>query len=331
MDQTYIKAITTKYFEGRISPIEESTLVKWLLEKEENYMFFVGQRSEFEKNGNCDFQTEMAWERIEERMENSRSETKLRLFRNFKRVASIAAVLLIGIFVWQSELLTSLRYEDPITFHELSSLKGHKSKVVLPDGTQVWLNSNSSLKYASDFANKHRTVYLEGEGFFDVVKNKDLQFSVVTKDLDVKVYGTAFNVNAYGEAENVEVALLRGSVKVASGTDKSKLTELRPGEGAFYNKENQSIVLRNINVENEMIWTKSKLIFQNQSLKELVEKLERWYGVQIELKGNFKNSQKYNFTLKTESLREMLELISLITPIKYTITNGDEVLIKPKY
>jgi len=321
-------ALISKYLNGNISKSEEVILVKWILEDDSNYQFFLNERIKFEEEGSINLQTEMAWKRFQLRISETKKQQRISKFVILRRVASVAAILIVGMLLYKNTISNFELLNNQ--FQEVSALNGHKSKVLLPDGSEVWLNSNSSLRYDLRYNNGHRTVYLKGEGYFDIVKNRNSQFKVITDDVDIKVFGTSFNVNAYEDSEQVIVSLLEGSIKLSTGDDKKEITELVPGIGAFYNKESKQIELKEINAENDKIWIHNKMLCQNLSIQELTKKLEKWYGVRVILQGDFENTQKYNFIVKTESLREVLELISFMTPINYKIEEGDKVIIKKR-
>ncbi|MDL2256327.1 FecR family protein, partial [Parabacteroides sp. OttesenSCG-928-K15] len=201
---------------------------------------------------------------------------------------------------------------------------GQKTKVLLPDGTQVWLNSESRLSYSSDFNNNNRKVKLDGEAFFDVEKNSDQHFTVETDCINVVVYGTAFNVIAYKEEPTIDVSLLRGKVGIENKENHS-LATLSPDQLISLSKKDMKWSVRDCDAQIESLWTQNKLKFENAPASEVFRKLERWYGMIIEVE-NMNEEIRYGFTLKSESLREMLNEINKITPITYKI-DGEKVSI----
>lgn len=205
---------------------------------------------------------------------------------------------------------------------------GQKSQVVLPDGTLVWLNSGSRLSYNYQYSTHDRVVNLEGEAFFDVKKDPEYPFIVKAGAVDVKVHGTAFNVSAYTDEENIMVALLRGKVSLMSAVDQNLLTYLSPDQIATVSKNDLSCRVASCDAEIESSWHHNLLKFDGIPAGEVWKKLERWYGVDITL-SNVDPNRTYWFTVKTESLIELLEMIDKITPIEYKL-NGKEVTIRYK-
>lgn len=206
--------------------------------------------------------------------------------------------------------------------------KGQKTKVLLPDGTEVWLNSDSELTYSSDFNRNNRKVKLKGEAFFDVTKSTDQRFVVEATSVNAIVYGTAFNVMAYPNEETIDISLVRGKVGVENIIDNYLLAELSPNQLISISKKNMQWSIRNCDAQIESLWTQNRLKFENASAAEVFYKLEHWYGINIHIE-NLNKEFCYSFTLKSDPLREILNEINKITPIDYKI-NGEEVNIKYK-
>ncbi|QGY43680.1 DUF4974 domain-containing protein [Maribellus comscasis] len=200
---------------------------------------------------------------------------------------------------------------------------GQKSNMILADGTRVWLNSGSTLTcFMGDELN--RKVHLEGEAFFDVTKDKKNPFFVETEKYTVKVYGTSFNVRAFKEQVTSEIILEEGAVSVVTGNNEE--IKLKPNQRFYINEENKYQVSA-IDPEYYTCWKDNVLRVNNEELQHLIVRLERWYGVSISIP-NFEKVKnlRYTLTIKTESCREMLELMRLVTPFTYTI-NGENITI----
>jgi len=205
---------------------------------------------------------------------------------------------------------------------------GQKSQLILPDGTRAWLNAGSKITYSHAFNLQDRKVKLEGEAFFDVVKKDELPFVVQTSHLDVIVKGTAFDVSAYAGDAKIAVSLLRGRVAVQDKNGKL-MGELSPNEWIELDKHSGKYTeVRPIDATQYSTWRAEELVFENEPLDVVLKKLERWYGVDIHWK-EVNVDRHYTFKVKTESLREILELINVITPIQYSI-KGKSVDIAPR-
>ncbi len=243
----------------------------------------------------------------------------------------IAAVVLFTILIPLSSYLyvsnTHKAEKKPEEFIIMAE-GGHKTRILLPDGTNVWLNSNSTLSYSSDFNQNNRSVKLRGEAFFEVRNNSESRFTVGVESVNVIVHGTSFNVSAYGEDSTINVSLLEGRVHLENSLNNTSLMKLYPNQIAYVSKEDLVWKVRPCDAETERLWTQNKLKFENAQAKEVFRKLERWYGVAISVE-NMNEQVLYGFTLKSESLREILYEINKITPIMYTV-NGEQVNITYK-
>ncbi len=201
-------------------------------------------------------------------------------------------------------------------YNTVSAPLGAKSQVILPDGTLVWLNSGSSISYPITFNKKIRNVELKGEAFFDVVKDDKKPMLVSTNGLKVKVYGTKFNLNAFGGKKAVKTALVEGRVSIIIDGNK-KEHNLKPGQVASFSQGKR--VLEIAQIENEDVyigWTIGKLIFRGESFTEVLDKLERWYNVDIELSDASLANYSMYATFFDENIEQVLDIFSASIPIK---------------
>ncbi len=239
-----------------------------------------------------------------------------------------AAVILVLVFLAGIGLGDgSWNSKSTASYTKIIAPEGNKTQIVLPDSTYVWLNSGSELQYSSDYSAENREVQMKGECFFDVVKDSQHPFVVKGSKFKVKVFGTRFNVNEDNSKNLADVTLVSGKVQVLNLQDKM-ISELNPGQqlvchdGKFHLQQAE-------NLEALTAWLNNMLIFDNQPFEEVIHYLEKWYGVKIQLDHELYYSHNYTFKVKTESLREVMELISVITPIQYKI-EGEQVTIKYK-
>lgn len=243
----------------------------------------------------------------------------------------IAAIIMMPILLINISLLfmdNKEEYVANVQKYTVLSGKGQKNQILLPDGTHIWLNSESEISYTSNFNQSNRSIKLKGEAFFDVKKNEYLPFNVEVDSINIQVLGTAFNVSAYADDPNIKVSLERGKVEVRMHDDNSFLATLNPNEQATIDKKSIVTTITDCEAYTESIWRQNVLKINNIYAGEMIKKLERWYGVHINVQ-NMPVSKRYGLTIKEESLREMLELINSITPIIYRI-EGEEVTISYK-
>jgi len=326
--------LIAKKLSGKISRGEDLALNDWLKESPENETTF----QEIEEywhliNSSSNWvmpDKEQTWEQIDSQIKTMSKSRKSYSRTMLIKAAGIAAMFtfLVGLSVSLINPLSSfIKYSaaEPVS---VSSPKGQKSQVVLPDGTKVWLNSESTLTYYTNYNKSNRDVKLKGEAFFDVTKKKDLAFNVLLDhNIKVQVHGTQFNVNAYDEEKTVEVALMRGlvSLDVDNPVNKFSGLQLHPNQKAIIDKKTFNCELVACNTEVESLWRLGRLKIEGATMAQIAEKMERWYGVHIQLREN-KSDKRYWLTIKTESLTEMLTLMDKITPIEYKI-DGEEVTI----
>ncbi|MEI7829961.1 MAG: FecR domain-containing protein [Prolixibacteraceae bacterium] len=265
------------------------------------------------------------WNKLMQKI-NNRSEKKIRQ-TVFMKIAT-AAALLILVFLTGVFSGDRIRIQTPaITYSKIIAPKGNKTQIILPDSSKVWLNSGSELWYPSDYTAQNREVWMKGECFFQVQKDPDHPLLVHGTKIQVKVFGTCFNVREDASKDLSDVTLLKGKVEVLNLINQ-KISDLNPGQQLVYQK-GVSQILAPENMEAMTSWVQNVLIFNNQPFEEVIRYLDGWYGVDIQLDRSLYYRHNYTFKVKTESLREVLELISIITPINYKI-EGDQIKIKYK-
>ncbi len=249
--------------------------------------------------------------------------------QNFIRLAQLAAILVVGLLLGYV-ISQSNRTSEPV-FYTSVAPRGSVAEMYLPDGSHIYLNSGSEIKYSVNGTDGMREVFLKGEAWFQVAKIPEKPFLVHTSFYDVRVTGTSFNVKAYPEEKEVTTTLEEGSVHVVSSGN-LKLAEesvLKPGEQLVYNKESKNIQIADVNTKWYTSWKDNKLVFINMSLKDLRILLERKYGVEIEI--DDPNILKYHYdgTLKDETILEVMGMLQHTLPIQYQIV-GQKILIQKK-
>jgi ferric-dicitrate binding protein FerR (iron transport regulator) len=168
---------------------------------------------------------------------------------------------------------------EDLVYNTLNIPRGGEYRLTLADGTKVWLNSETKLKFPVKFCGKERKVFLEGEAYFQVSHNKKKPFRVVAQDQTIEVLGTGFNVSSYKDEGEIFTTLVEGKVKVT--TDASKSLHLSPGEQSVFNMESRIIQKRRVDVKRYIAWKDGKFVFEEQTLEQIMEKLSRWYDVNV--------------------------------------------------
>ena len=214
-----------------------------------------------------------------------------------------------------------------IVYNKLSVPKGGEYRIELEDGTKVWINSASRLRYPVVFSGDTREVYLEGEAYFEVSKDEDHPFIVRTERLDVTVLGTGFNVMAYKQDPRTEVTLVKGKVDVRRG----KINEiLTPSRQFVMNNENQEYEVKTVNVATYVDWKDGKFVFEEETIEEIMERLGRWYEVKFFFTKESLKRLKFSGAFKKyNEIGYILSLIEATTNVTFKI-DKDMIVVNEK-
>jgi ferric-dicitrate binding protein FerR (iron transport regulator) len=264
---------------------------------------------------------------------------------------SVAATLIIAVvLIFKPRKHNSDKNLDSLAASNLSEVStkiGSKSKLVLPDGTTVWLNAGSKLTYNKDYDVELREVSLSGEAFFDVVKSAEKPFIIHTERIDIRVLGTSFNVKSYPGEQTTETSLIKGKVEISIHNRPSEKIILQPNEklivnnqDTLYKHNNSAKTTPLVAVENvtrldddttimETSWVDNKLAFSNTGFEEVVAQMQRWYGVSIELKNERLKAMHFSGTFTHETITQALDALKISEPFHYTILDNSTIVITP--
>ena len=245
----------------------------------------------------------------------------------------IAATILIlfissSIVFWigtENKLYETEQLPEPVALIQKQNPAGQKSMHMLPDGTQVWLNAESSLIFPEVFSDTLRLVKLTGEAYFEVAHSKSRPFIVETSENKIEALGTSFNIKAYPEEHITKVALLEGKVSVQD--QKMQVTILMPGEELFISKNGGEPTTYHFNYEKTFGWKQGILIFDGVDFKTFCSMIEKWYGVKIEIHGQPKIDWDLRARYINQNLRFLLRDISFNKNFQYEL-NDKKLLIK---
>ena len=276
-------------------------------------------------------------------------------YKSWITYAAAAVFIVAAIFLYPLIAETGKTNEvaSPIRpFNEITINPGSRTKVQLPDGSQVWVNSGSHLTYEGNFKGNTREVQLDGEAYFDVAKDASRPFIVHTSGIDIKVLGTAFNVKAYKTEPTIEATLIHGSIEVINKSDPgSAKIMLKPHEKLVYNKyvikdikdqkadimpvaDSFSIIIKSLGkniADNDIVetaWVYNKLIFEDERFADLALKMERWYNVKISIENEKLKNYKISGSFVNETAEEALKALQLLVPFSYSIKNNEVKIIK---
>jgi transmembrane sensor len=201
---------------------------------------------------------------------------------------------------------------------------GQKSKIILSDGSVVWLNSASSVSYLEKFSEVARNITLDGEAYFEVAPDQSRPFVVTTGEITTTALGTSFNINAF-DPDNIKIALITGKAKVVNKIYKDDPYLLKPGMGLVFSG-NEEAYGYNFDVEKISQWRNGNLIFDGENFSEFKEIIERWYGITVNVKGNIPKGWSIKGQFENESLVNVMESVSFNKKFDYLL-KGKEITI----
>ncbi len=307
-------------------------------------------------------ETENIWGRLEERLHyNTDHSTRKHTILSVKNLMMAASLLLIAgcgaFFYFQfNGNYKHKAFAAKETENQVSTQRGSRTKIVLPDGTKVWLNASSKLIYANDFNDAPtREVSLSGEAFFEVVHDADHPFVIHTSGMDIRDIGTAFDVKAYPEDETVEATLISGAIEIISRRDPGRKILLKPNERIIIPVENKvenkreeitrrqtpdssdEATLYSITTvkkdQNGLLpqtsWVQNKLVFDDESFEDLAPKMEKWYNINIHFKEEAMRQIRFSGVIEKETIDQALKAMQLSYPFRYSI-NGNDIWISKK-
>ncbi|OQP56095.1 hypothetical protein A4H97_20070 [Niastella yeongjuensis] len=207
-------------------------------------------------------------------------------------------------------------------YNTLKTARGQMYPVKLSDGSAVWLNSSSSIRFPVAFNEQERRVEITGEAYFEVAHNDKKPFRVSVNGVDVQVVGTVFNINSYNDEEAMRTTLLQGSVKLTKGRQQ---VMIKPGEQAAVH-DNTIKVNTGVNVNKEIAWKNGLFYFKNENLKAIMRQISRWYDVDVVYEGKISNDEISGKIYRTANLSEVLKLLNVLD-VQYKI-EGKKLIIK---
>jgi hypothetical protein len=211
-----------------------------------------------------------------------------------------------------------------VLYNTISTPRGGQYQLMLADGSKVWLNAASSLRFPASFVGKERKVELLGEAYFEVAKNAAMPFKVKVHGMEVEVLGTHFNINSYDNESMIRTTLLEGSVKINKNNGSSLL---KPGQQAQMNEAGEIKIISNVDVEEAIAWKEGKFQFDKADIHAIMRQLARWYDVEVQYKGNV--SSHFGGTISRDvNLSQVLNMLHLTGEVNFKI-EGKKVVVMP--
>lgn len=339
--------ILTKYIIGEANDDEKKFIHKWLSEDSSHEDLYIEMKalwhaSSFYESGHS-IDVESAYNLFSRKISNRKKGIFTLQFSKLKAAASIALLVSIGALLFF--IIGKKHNNTPSFSQEIAVPNGQQKKIILNDGTTVWLNAASTLKIDNDYGTKNRNVYLEGEGYFEVAHDKNLVFTIATKDYTVRDIGTEFNIKAYPADSIFETAVIDGKISVEGKfTDNDKVSTIFLSKNGVLKIQHPAqsktsssvktapiVVVKNSpNINAYNYWKDDMLVFDNLSFRDIAVQLERKYNVVILIKDDSLNNYHFSGSFnKVPDIENVLNIIQETTPISYQIT-GDTVSIKIK-
>lgn len=300
-----------KYIAGNATEAEKQRVTKWIQENPENMREYMAQRKLHD----------MALWRTEPVAEENSRERKHFSLRGVcmeaAKIAAVLAIVLLGTHYWTGKH----QVPEDKTWQSIYVPAGQRAELMLADGTKVWLNSRSTLTFPGSFKGNIRNVKLDGEGYFAVTKNVEQPFIVETNKCNVKVLGTEFNVMAYAADSVWETSLLEGAVEILVPGSNNSGMRLEPNMMASL--KGNRLVKGRIKEADYFLWREGLLCFNDISVRDMIEKLKLYYGVDIVVNNTQILKNRYTGKFRTkDGVEHVLKVLKLNN--KFTYTKNDE-------
>ncbi|MBR8536349.1 FecR domain-containing protein [Carboxylicivirga sediminis] len=317
MDHHYKESLAIKYLSGEAS-ITELEELKALLKSDAAFKKqFVELRDIWNVAHPNEYNSHKAFLRFKDRIKQSEIREKKSTSFQWLKYAAVAALIAISLLVGKMFLPSP---QEELKYYTFQTIAGERQKVQLPDGTIVWLSGQTELTYTSAFNDMNRIVNLNGEAFFDVKHNAHKPFEVYSGNHVVKVLGTRFKLEARADASIVTTVLEEGKVQITI-PERQLRCVLLPGQKSVYDKRLKELRKRiEPDMEKYTAITRGQLVFKDEPLHVLSERLEDWFGVTITVDSAIQDL-RFTGTFENESIEDVLNILSMSNGIKFTRTN----------
>jgi ferric-dicitrate binding protein FerR (iron transport regulator) len=325
--------LIAKYYANECDQKEIEELDNWISENEEHKKIFIQVKQDLEilniNNSMNKINVDSAWDKVKNRIEEADEKESIAMHSTtgfqFKSVLKYAAmlILIVGIGFITNKIYQSTNGKLNT---EYAAIDEQGKEIILPDGSIVFLNSESTIFFEKTFAHNERRVILEGEAFFDVTKNPDKPFIIETKSAEVKVLGTSFNVNANLPNKEVEVFVKTGLVMLSDVDDLNNKILIEPGKiGLLKNKD----LSKEENTDlNKISWKTKEIVFQEDNISNVINTLNKVYNTNISCSDQKVLDLKYTSTFRNQEIDSILNVICMTLDLKVDYIDNQINLIK---
>lgn len=307
MDQN----ILHRYIAGDATQQEKEEVARWLDADKKNMKEFLAERKLYDIS---------IWQQEQFPVVGEVSPIKKRWTLRTVAIglSKIAAIFILA-FTLAYTFLLDKSVTEPASMQTIFVPPGQRAELTLTDGTKVWLNAKTTFTFPNKFTADGRNVTLDGEGYFDVTKDPQKPFIVKTKQYDIKVLGTEFNVTAYSASSSFETSLIRGAVEVSSSTSQAKMT-LQPNTRTYV--ENGILKKGAIEHDTYFLWKEGLICFYDEPVDKMIEKLELYYDVKIDVQNKELLRNRYSGKFRTkDGVEHVLKVLQLSNKFTYTKDN----------
>ncbi|MEF9986520.1 MAG: DUF4974 domain-containing protein [Bacteroidales bacterium] len=347
------KELLLKFIKGVTSQVEEAQVLSWVSKCKENKEYYIVLKNLWlSQNLSNDAATERELNEIRaltthktEAIKERNISRRLVFYKWSFAVASVLLLISVSLNMIDFDIFIDKVIETPNVVSLASvpanqknfyyTVKGAKARLELPDGSVVWLNSDSKITYPCRFEGDTREVEISGEALFEVVKNKNIPMVVSTnKNFKIKVYGTTFNVRSYDNDIKAVATLFNGKIDIITHNKKGEETIIGILPNQVYEIEDKTPdkpILKPVdNIIDEIAWHEGRLIFDNTPLSDVIKSLERWHGTIFEVKDASILDYTITATFRSESIVQIMEMLKFCTLIDYTADKNKVVLRERK-
>ncbi|MBK7031428.1 MAG: FecR family protein [Bacteroidales bacterium] len=314
-----VDQLIAKYLGSNATTDEIRLLETWISESDENRRYFRQFKNIWESAAELPVSTDKALHKVLNHI--NRGPKRLTFWQIFQRIAAFVFIPLLIAVMWMGFGKGFGKENQSISYHKVVAAFGTYSLLKLPDGSKVWLNSGSTLRYPEKFGNDNRIVELVGEGYFEVHADEEVPFLVNTPYFTVKATGTKFNIRAEKNFRSPSVTLVEGKVSVQkrkSAEAGDLISYLQPNQHMIYDTLNGQFSIQTEYIYKHFAWKDGKLVFRNDNISEVARRISLQYNVDIEIKGTEIKKYRYRATFESEPLGELLRLLKISSPIDYT-------------
>ncbi|MDR3250729.1 MAG: DUF4974 domain-containing protein [Tannerella sp.] len=324
-EYSHIDELLAGYFSGNLAADGAAEVRDWSSASPENMRYLLSMREIWFSSLAADTSRYDSDEACRKFLAG-KTKTNRTAKRTVWQIAAAVATLFIISYI--SFRQGSLHFEKALAEIVIEAPWGSKTRTFLPDGTLVWLNAGTKITYSQGFGIKERNVRLDGEGYFEVMRNGRLPFNVATDEMTVRVLGTKFNFRNYSDDDEAIVSLVEGRVLVNNNIKRGEKATIVRNRRALINKKTGRMSVSEINAKNTSEWTHGYLFFDEELLSDIVKKLERSYDVNITMETpEMKQLRFYgNFIRKEQSINDVLDALESTGRLKYK-KHGKEIVL----